>query len=321
MNLPFTLRQLDVFASLCATRSFRRSAENLGISQASVSNQMKALEQQLGVAMFARRPGRRPALTAEGVAFERDLRAFQAAAEVLASHRRKRPEEANQPARYRVLVGQGLLDNFIRAALGRFHAAHPEIELAFEARPPSEELARDLESGHYDFALIHRRADRMVEPYLRPLALVRGGIYGHRDFIAGRALPLPPEVLNTLPFIMPIAPSAPERDMLEYFEASGIRPQRIVGHTQYYDVMAAMLDRGLGVASFADPILPPALRESVVLLHPMENWRLLWYRKDAGADPRCDMVQAFLWGQVLGNPDYLTIDVFAEAQDWASAAS
>jgi DNA-binding transcriptional LysR family regulator len=40
-NLPFTLRQLDVFASLCATRSFRRSAESLGISQASVSNQIK----------------------------------------------------------------------------------------------------------------------------------------------------------------------------------------------------------------------------------------------------------------------------------------
>ncbi|NLE55701.1 MAG: LysR family transcriptional regulator, partial [Lentisphaerae bacterium] len=35
--LPFTLRQLEVFASLCATRSFRRSAELLGISQASVS--------------------------------------------------------------------------------------------------------------------------------------------------------------------------------------------------------------------------------------------------------------------------------------------
>lgn len=318
MNLPFTLRQLDVFASLCATRSFRRSAENLGISQASVSNQIKALELQLGVALFHRRPGHRPALTAEGVAFEADLKTFRAAAEVLASHWRGRPEEASQPARYRVLVGQGLLDNFIRAALGRFHAVHPEIELSFEARPPSDDLARDMENGQYDFALIHRRADRMVEPYLRPLALVRGGIYGHRDFVAGRALPLSPEVLNTLPFIMPIATSAPERDMLEYFETYGIRPQRIVGHTQYYDVMAAMMDRGLGVASFADPILPPALRDSVVQLHPLQNWRLLWYRKDAGADPRCDRVQAFLWGQVVGNPDYTTIDVFADAQEWSA---
>lgn len=318
MTLPFTLRQLDVFSSLCATRSFRRSAENLGISQASVSNQIKTLEMQLGVSLFARRPGHRPALTAEGVAFEADLRKFQVAAEVLASHRRAKMEQSSQPARFRVLVGQGLLDNYIRAQLGRFHAAHPLIQLSFEARPPSDDLARDLENGTYDFALIHRRADRMVEPYLRPLALVRGGIYGSRDFVAGRALPLSQEVVSTLPFIMPIATSAPERDMLQYFEANGIRPQRIVGHTQYYDVMAAMMERGLGVASFADPILPSALRDRVVLLHPLQNWRLLWYRKDAGSDPRCQAVQAFLWGQVLGNPDYLTIDVFADPQEWAA---
>src|SRR6478752_8219025 len=103
-SLPFTLRQLDVFASLCATRSFRRSAESLGISQASVSNQMKALEQQLGLALFARRPGQRPTLTREGMAFLDDLRAFHAAGEALAAHRRGAPDE-EQPVRYRILVG------------------------------------------------------------------------------------------------------------------------------------------------------------------------------------------------------------------------
>ena len=76
-NFPFTLRQLEVFSSLCATRSFRRSAEMLGISQASVSNQMKALEDQLGITLFARRPGQRPTLTPEGMAFLDDLRAFR----------------------------------------------------------------------------------------------------------------------------------------------------------------------------------------------------------------------------------------------------
>lgn len=317
MNLPFTLRQLEVFSSLCATRSFRRTADHLGISQASVSNQLKALEQQLGVVLFDRRPGRRPALTGEGVAFEQDLQAFRTAAETLARHRRRTAEEMQQPARFRILVGQGLLDNFIRGGLGQFLAAHPQIELAFEARPPSEGLARDLERGQYDFALIHRRVDAQVEPYLRPLAVVRGGIYGNASFAAGRQLPLPRDVINTLPFVMPVASSAPERDMLRYFERFGIRPQRIVGHTQYYDVMAAMLDKGLGVASFADPILPPALRDTVILLHPLENWRLLWYRKDAGSDPRCDDVQAFLWSRVLGNPDYLTLERFVSPDGYA----
>ena len=311
-SLPFTLRQLEVFASLCATRSFRRSAEGLGISQASVSNQMKALEEQLGLSLFARRPGQRPTLTPDGMAFLDDFRAFQAAGEALAAHRRKNGDEAEQRARYRVLIGQGLLDGYVRAKLDRFLAAHPQIELAFDARPPSGEQARDIEDGRYDFAMIHRRADRSVEPSMRQLALVRGGIYGHRKFAEGHQLPLDPELLNTLPFIMPLAGSAQERDVLRFFDRYGIRPRRVMGHTQYYDVMAAMLERAVGVSSFADAILPPEMRGDVILLYPLENWRLLWYRKDAGGDPRCDAVQAFLLSSVLQDPDYLTISIFAD---------
>jgi len=311
-NLPFTMRQLEVFASLCATRSFRRSAESLGISQASVSNQMKALEEQLGVELFARRPGQRPTLTPEGVAFHDDLRVFQAAGEALSAHRRKGGEEVDRQVRYRVIVGQGLLDHYIRPKLDRFFAANPQIELAFEAHPPSRELARDAEDGRFDFGMIHQRADRAVEPYLRQLALVRGGIYGHRKFAEGRDLPLSADEINAMPFVMPLAASQAEIDILRVFERFGIRPRRVIGHTQYYDVMAAMLERGVGVASFADAILRPDLRDDVIMLYPLENWRLLWYRKDAGGDPRCDAVQAFLLSSVLQDPHYKTISIFAD---------
>jgi DNA-binding transcriptional LysR family regulator len=309
-SLPFTLRQLDVFASLCATRSFRRSAESLGISQASVSNQIKALEHQLGVALFARRPGQRPTVTSEGMAFLDDLRAFQAAGEALASHRRK--GDAEDPAQYRVLIGQGMLDSYIRPKLDRFFAAHPRIELEFDGQVPSGDLARDLEDGRYDFALIHRRADRGVEPYFRQLALVRGGIYGHRKFAEGRQLPLSAEEINTLPFIMPLAASTREHELLCFFERYGIRPRHVIGHTQYFDVMAAMLDRGVGISSFADAILPPEMHDTVLMLYPLENWRLLWHRKDHGTDPRREAVASFLLSSVLQDPNYRTISVFAE---------
>jgi len=311
-NFPFTLRQLEVFASLCATRSFRRSAESLGISQASVSNQMKSLEQQLGIALFARRPGQRPTLTAEGMAFLDDLRAFQAAAEDLAAHRRSSGDETEQHVRYRVLVGQGLLDHYIRPKLDRFFSSNPLIELTFEAHPPSRQLSRDLEDGKFDFGMIHQRADRSVEPHLRQLALVRGGIYGHRRFAEGRDLPLRAEELNALPFIMPLAASQQEEDILRLFDRYGIRPRRVIGHTQYYDVMAAMLERGVGISSFADAILPPEMREDVIQLYPLENWRLLWYRRDAGGDTHCDAVQAFLMSSVLQDANYRTISVFAD---------
>ena len=48
------------------------------------------------------------------------------------------------------------------------------------------------------------------------------------------------------------------------------------------------------------------------MLRQLENWRLMWYRKDTTGDPRCDAVQAFLMSSVLQDPNYRTISVFAE---------
>ncbi len=306
-NLPFTLRQLDVFANLSSTRSFRRTAENLGISQASVSNQIKTLEEQLGVVLFDRKPGRRPTLRAEGLAFLGDLREFQRACEALANHRRHDPRDVEKVTTFRVLVGQGMFDAYIRRKLDSFFAAHPLVELEFEAQLPFGQLVNAVESGRYDFALINQRADHLVPDGFEEVALVSGGIYGHRKYARGHKLPMSPDELNRLPFILPKATSKQEREVLRNYEKHGVHPRHIVGHTQYYDVMAAMLDRGLGVASLSDAILPASMRKEVVQLYALENWRLLYYRKDLGADPKYDTIENFLLASVLDDPDYPAI--------------
>lgn len=303
-SLPFTLRQLEVFASLSDTGSFRRSAEQMGISQASVSNQIKALEEQLGVELFDRKPGRRPVLRAEGLVFLDDLREFQRAASALAAHRRRSGEEQETQVRYRALVGQGLFDGYIRRKLDHFFAQHPHIEIEFETQLPYSQLVRAVESGQFHFAFINQRADHPVSPDLRQVAMVRGGVYGHRKFAAGSTLPLSAEAVSRLPFILPQATSRQNREAMRSYEAHNIRPRHVVGHTQYYDVMAAMLERGLGVASFSEAILPPSMRGDVILLHELEDWRLLYFRKERLAKASADAVEQFLLSSVLDDPDY-----------------
>jgi hypothetical protein len=82
--------------------------------------------------------------------------------------------------------------------------------------------------------------------------------------------------------------------------------------------MAAMLERGVGISSFADAILAPEMHETVVMLYPLENWRLLWYRKDHGTDPRREAAASFLLSSVQQDPNYRTIAVFSE--DYAEPA-
>ena len=309
-HLPFTLRQLEVFASLVATGNFRASAERLGISQASVSNQLKALEEQLGLRLFARTPGRSPRITPEGYAFAEDLRSFELAAGKLGAHRRGTPLDT-APVRFRLLVGQGMFDAYVRPKLDRFFADQPLIELEFETRPPSDALGRTVGTGNFDFALINQRADLPADPSLHRLARVRGGIYGHRKYADGQALPLLPDVVSQLPFILPPAGSKQETEVLRHLRLLGVQPANVVGHSQYYDVMAAMLDRGVAVASLSDAILPAAMRETVVQLLPLEDWHLLFYRKPAVSDPRAGTVEAFLKWAVLEDPAYPAIEIYA----------
>lgn len=301
--LPFTLRQLEIFASLCATGSFGRTAKEMGISQASVSSQIRQLESQLGTSLFLRRPGKPSHLTREGAAFLKDFQHFELAARQLATHRRKAISVLDQVS-YRIRVGQGLFDNYIRPRLSGFLARHPAIDLQFEATPPASQLSKAVLGGQYNFALFHARDDEDVPPMMQEIARVCGGIYGHTSFAADQCLPLRQDLLSDFPFILPKAGSAQEQDVLRTLRFHNIMPKHVVCNTPYFDVMATLLTSGAGVASFSSAILLPEQRENVVLLYPLVNWKLLWFRKDPVPDPRADALQEFLFSCVLDNPDY-----------------
>ncbi len=303
------MRQLEVFSVLIEAGSFRRCAEELGISQASVSNQIKALEEQLGAILFDRMPGRTPLLTAEGRAFESDLRSFYAAAHALAAHKvaGDRPRSAIQ---FRLLVGQGMFDTYIRQKLDGFFTENPQIELEFDTQLPTSNLPELLRMGRFDFALINLREDLDVPPELIPLASVRGGVYGHRKFAEGRDLPLSPDEVSLLPFVMPGLNSKMGREVMAALERADIRPRKVVGHSQYYDVLGAMLERGVAVASFPETLIRPDMRASVIQLAPMLNWRMLLFRKPGPEDYRRDIVEQFLIACTIRDPDFPALEVF-----------
>ena len=50
------MQQIRYFLALCEERSFTRAAKRCGISQPSLTNAIMALEQELGGALFQRKP-------------------------------------------------------------------------------------------------------------------------------------------------------------------------------------------------------------------------------------------------------------------------
>lgn len=302
--LPFTLRQLEVFAHLSGTGSFRGSADLLGISQASVSSQIKALENQLGFSLFVRRPGKSPTLTTEGMRFLEDYEQFRKAAARLSEYRKPQRQD-DEPIIVRVRIGQGVFDGYVRHRVGPFLAANPAIEIDFEAQLPVS-LSESILDGRTDLAIFHFPDTIKLPAHLRSLATVRGGIYGHRKFAQNKRLPLAASEVSSLPFIVAISQSSTGKMTRAALRSHGIVPRHVVGHSQYYDVIAALLENGIGVATFCEALLPPAMREEVILLYPMHDWRLVVFSGNR-SDPRLELVERFLLSCILENPDYPAI--------------
>ncbi len=302
-SLPFTLRQLEIFELLCDLRSFRLAGDALGISQASVSNQLKALENQLGTRLLTRESGKRPQLTPEGAAFLADLGQFWRAAEQLSTHRRAAGEAAPGGLELRVLIGNYILKDRVRPKLGSFVEAHPDIHLEFVSSTISE-LPSDMAGRErYDLAIYHEQLGRPLPEGTRELARVRCGVFGHRSYLKGRNRLLTAEEASALPFILPPAGTPYENLIFSRLAAAGVKPGTIAGRTQYFDVMSAMFERGNAVGVTLEPMLGDE-HCNVVQLFPLEDWRLVFHREPDRREPQIDIVEDFLVSAVLEGPRY-----------------
>nr|MDQ2897615.1 LysR substrate-binding domain-containing protein [Actinomycetota bacterium] len=144
------LRQLRYFVAVAEDLHFRRAAARLHMSQPPLSQQIGALEQELGVRLLER-TRRRVELTAAGEAFLRDARATLAELDVAVST--VRAIGAGQAGVLRIgFVGSALL-SIVPAAVQRFRRSRPGVELELRERSTVEAL-RAVRAGSVDVGLV-----------------------------------------------------------------------------------------------------------------------------------------------------------------------
>ncbi len=245
--IPFTFRQIEVFLAVCSAGNFRGAADRLQISQPAVSNQIKALETQLGTELFLRRRGASCQLSPEGVAFKTSAEEFflqgQALTQGAATRTRRR-------APLRVYVGGHLLEDYVRPALALFHSRHPDLELNFLPYRPRNQLLQDIRRGLVDIALVTSPRGEET-PATHVLGAVPAGIYCRVDRFRTRTR----ADVAALPLILP-PEDAPESKMIaNILRDRGVAPLNIVATTQYHDVMVRMACEGRGAIFSIDSIV------------------------------------------------------------------
>lgn len=149
MSEPLEIRHLRYFLAVVEAGSFSRAADRLGISQPSVSQQMRDLEADLRVTLFQRR-GKRILPTAAGLVFQEHAVTILRQVESLLQDLTLEPEQARGSLHIGVvpILNVALMPQL----LGRFAAEHPGVSLVVE-EISSTEIETALEEGRMDVGL------------------------------------------------------------------------------------------------------------------------------------------------------------------------
>ena len=269
------LRHLRYFIAVAEARHMTRAAERLGIQQPPLSQQIRALEAELGCELFQRH-SKGMELTAGGKAFLPEARAILARLEVAAS----RAALAAQGLAGSITVGitsSAAAHPLVPSLISAYRNTYPDVSLMVSDGSAAD-LSEAIEEGRVDVALL--RAPVTASPRLRYHHLLDEEMLlivplGHR-LVAAQREALPAVSLASVDgerLILVRRPGAPGMysNLLEACQRAGSAP-KIAAEVERMLSAISFVAAGVGISA-----VPAAMRG--VLADQVAYCRIL------GADP------------------------------------
>lgn len=270
------LQQLRYFLEVEQTRHFTQAADNLGVSQPTLSKQIHTLEATLGAPLFERIRGG-VTLTVAGQTLlplaQRMVADADAAQEAVSDIVGLRRGEV------RLGATPSLCSSLVPEVLRTFRAAHPEIQL-YVNEGGSQDLIENLLAHTLDLALIVQPEEGVDDslsaaPVLRE-SLVVASVADGPPPTANPRIAL--SELEHTPLVMFRAGYDIRGVTLDACRKAGFTPKFAVEGGEM-DAVLAFVEAGLGVALVpsmvlanrpllrATPLAPPGMRRTIALAH------------------------------------------------------
>ncbi len=272
------LRQLRYFLAVAEELNFTRAAARLHIAQSPLSQQIKALEQDLGVTLFLRTK-RRVEITEAGRVLVGEARSIARRVDE-ARHLTLR---AHQGLLGRVTIGftSSAIYDVLPHLLARFRQTHPEVVIALREGVLSLDQLRAIEEGEQDLGLLrppirNPGIDHVVVRRERMLAVLPAG------HVLARLGRIAVGSLASEPFIMyPQSIGAALNDpALALCRTAGFTPT-VVQESGELQTIVRLIAAGMGVALLpasagilrVEGVVMRPLREKAPLLDLVLAWR------------------------------------------------
>ena len=277
------LHHLRYFVAIAERLSFSRAAEDLDLSQPSLSRQMRDLEEELGAPLF-NREGRRISLTAAGAALLPAARASLAEAE--RGRRNVRDVLGARGGELRIGASPQTAATVLAPLVRGFRATHAGVEVRV-LEDGALPLIAMLEDGRLDLAVVPMDVpgSLMVVPFLD--AQIRAHApSGHRLLRAGavdlRALVAAPGE-EPVPLLMLKEQYLTRLRLTAAWQEAGLRPY-IAMESSVGQTLAAYADAGLGVAILPETVDLRGFDLAAAIV--VDDGRPLLLRNGLGWNPR-----------------------------------
>lgn len=268
------IRALRYFVAVVQQQSFTRAAEQLYVTQPTISKMVRQLEEELGCALL-RREGRRLHLTDSGQAvYQRGLAILQEFHQLEAQI-----GDINQLKTGELRLGiPPMVGMQIAGSISAFQRRYPGVQLHI-AESGGLTAQQAVLSGALDIALTALPVEpglplNTLELMRHPLCVLvsRSAAWHARPHLTLAELAQHPLLILNEEFAL-------NRQLMQAFQREGITPQ-IALRSGQWDFLAAMVQAGMGVAVLPEPIcqrLDPQSLAWLPLASALE-WRigLIW---------------------------------------------
>ncbi|NLC98004.1 MAG: LysR family transcriptional regulator [Actinomycetales bacterium] len=271
------LQQLAYFVEVAHPLHFTRAAENMGVSQPTLSKQIRVLENSVGTRLFSRHSSG-IALTSAGEALLPHAQRML----INADSALRSVGEVAELKRGRVRLGAtpSTLDGLLPPILMEFHQRHPGVEFEIH-ESGSRVLSEELHIGNIDIALL------IVPVTTDDPSIETTVVYRERLLLASPASSdLPEEIdvtsLADLPLVM-FREGYDLRDVtLRACATAGFEPRFSVEGGEMGSVLR-LVEAGLGHAVVPDIALRNrhSLRTSLIVSPPLERHIAVAHREPA----------------------------------------
>ena len=271
------LRALRYFIEVVRHNGFTRAAEQLHVTQPTISKMVKALEEELGGPLLLRE-GRGVQLTDAGeVVYRQGLQVLEQA-QLL----REQVAEVDGITRGTLSVGiMPTAGHYMAPVIARFEQRYPGVQLQINEQGASAQRQQLLD-GKLDMALGLVGSEPDPELDGTPIARQVIRLAMARARVSDEAQPIRWSELRELPFVLYTSDFALRDAVLAHCGAAGFTP-RVQLQSRYWDFIGDLVAADVGVAVMFEHVIAkydPLRVASRPLVQPDLAWNvaLLWRR-------------------------------------------